>query len=206
MKSLRVIVIALAVAAVAGCQTMQGSGDSGGATAAKPAPAGVSGQQRFLCCNVRTETDWFSDGNFLIGRMFAAGTPVQLTSEPSRSRISFTMDGRPYRWGQEYTGKIEPFDAAMNKVFVTQDPRTRLNGYPPAVRQAIQQGKLMRGMTKEQVLMSIGYPPADGTNLDSNDWRYRYNRFATYVVLFDQQGRLRDIAANEGVKTLLMLP
>lgn len=204
MNTFRAMAIAIAVVALAGCQSMK-SGETGSAPAAAK-PAGVSGQQRFLCCNMRSETDWFSDGNFLVGRMFAAGTPVQITGEPSRSRMSFTMDGRPYRWGQEYSAKVEPFNAAMERVFVTQDPKARLNSYPPAVRQAITQGKLMKGMTKEQVAMSIGYPPADGTNLDSNDWRYRYNRFATYVVLFDQQGRLRDIAANEGVKTLLMLP
>ena len=41
-------------------------------------------------------------------------------------------------------------------------------------------------MNREQVLMSLGYPPAHRTpSLDGPTWTYWANRFATFMVHFD---------------------
>ena len=41
-------------------------------------------------------------------------------------------------------------------------------------------------MTRDQVLMSLGYPPAHRTpSLEGPTWTYWQNRWATMVVVFD---------------------
>jgi hypothetical protein len=205
MRHLRSIAVGTAMIALGACQTVQqGAGSGDGATApqaaAKPAPVTA----RYLCCNLHTESDWFSDGNFYVGRLYPAGTPITL-KDTRRGVAFFEVDGRPMRLGQEYGRQQESFDKFLDKYLVTADPRAKLASAPPAVRQAIQASRLTKGMTKEQVLMSIGYPPTHGTaSLDAAEWKYWYNRFTTYVVLFDQQGRLREIVAEPGMRALLM--
>jgi hypothetical protein len=205
MPAIRTLAVCAVAATLVGCQNMPSSdgGAAGGAAAPAAAPS-VQGQQRFLCCNVRTEREWLSDGNFYVGRLIPAGTPVTITGTPGRDRVSVQIDGAAYRIGQEYGRKEEPFDRYMNKVLLTSDPRPKINSFAPPVRDAIRQGKLVKGMTKEQVLMSLGHPPTHGTaSLESNEWKYWYNRFATYLVLFDPQGRVRDIVADQGMRYML---
>lgn len=202
----RLSIAVCALAVLSACQNMQSGGTSaGGAPASAPAAPSVQGQQRFLCCNLHTEREWLSDGNFYVGRLIPAGTPVTITGTPGRDRVAVQIEGQNYRLGQEYGRNQESFESYMNKVLVTTDPRPKINSFAPPVRDAIRQSKLARGMTKEQVLLSLGYPPTHGTaSLDSMEWKYWYNRYATYLVLFDQQGRLRDIVADQGMRYMLL--
>lgn len=204
MKAFRLMAVVAGMSALVACQNMQstGGGATTGATPSAPAPAPVTA--RYLCCNLHSESDWFTDGNFYVGRQYSMGTPITL-KDSRRGVAYFDIEGRPMRLGHEYGRQQESFDQFLNKYLVTTDPKAKLAAYPPAVRTAIQQSKLMKGMTKEQVLMSIGYPPTHGTaSLDAPEWKYWYNRFATYLVLFDQQGRLREIVADPGMRALLM--
>ena len=59
---------------------------------------------------------------------------------------------------------------------------------------AIESGEVRQGMSREAVLVSLGYPPESGTpstKLDS--WRYWRHRFNTFIVHFDDEGRVEDI-------------
>jgi outer membrane protein assembly factor BamE (lipoprotein component of BamABCDE complex) len=57
------------------------------------------------------------------------------------------------------------------------------------VQDAISNARVEKGMTKEQVLMSIGYPPTHRTaSTQMNNWTYWYNRWVTFVIIFDDQG------------------
>jgi outer membrane protein assembly factor BamE (lipoprotein component of BamABCDE complex) len=50
----------------------------------------------------------------------------------------------------------------------------------------IEQAQVEPGMTRDEVLMSLGYPPAHRTpSLDSPTWTYWANRWATFEVYFD---------------------
>jgi outer membrane protein assembly factor BamE (lipoprotein component of BamABCDE complex) len=49
-------------------------------------------------------------------------------------------------------------------------------------------------MTKEQVVMSLGYPPTHRTaSVSDNEWTYWYNRWVTYKVQFDNQGLVANV-------------
>ena len=62
---------------------------------------------------------------------------------------------------------------------VKADLQTRIN-------QAIEHAQVVPGMTRDEVLMSIGYPPAHRTpSLESPAWTYWQNAVDTFVVSFD---------------------
>jgi hypothetical protein len=55
---------------------------------------------------------------------------------------------------------------------------------------AIREGKLKVGMSKDAVLVSYGYPPEHKTpNLENDVWYYWINRFRTKAIHFDEDGK-----------------
>lgn len=174
------------------------------APASAPAPVPPSAQPLYLCCNIRTETDWLSDGGYLVGRIIPAGTPVKHLGT-SRSVASIEIDGKCFRLSNEFGVRAEPTEVWLKKVLVAQDPNAKLKTSQPAVQNAIKAGKLMRGMTKEQVVMTLGIPPAHtNSSLNAAEWTYMSNRWVRYTVQFDQNGRLRDVTG--GWRDSLLLP
>jgi hypothetical protein len=74
----------------------------------------------------------------------------------------------------------------VDRLFVTEDPRARLARVPAAKRALIESGQVEEGMTREEVLMALGYPPAHRTpSLNQPDWHYWANRWRQFVVLFE---------------------
>ncbi len=58
--------------------------------------------------------------------------------------------------------------------------------FDKATTDAIRNGVLRFGMTKEQVIMARGYPPAHETpSLDFDTWKYWSNRFAFHTIVFE---------------------
>ena len=58
----------------------------------------------------------------------------------------------------------------------------------------IKAGKAIKGMTKQGVMIALGYPAMHRTpSTDSNSWIYWRNRFMTRVVEFDESGKVVSI-------------
>jgi hypothetical protein len=58
--------------------------------------------------------------------------------------------------------------------------------------ETIKQGQVVKGMSKNSVLISLGYPPKHMTpNLDSHLWKYWRNRFKSFNVEFDDSGLVK---------------
>lgn len=61
---------------------------------------------------------------------------------------------------------------------------------------AIREGKLVVGMSKQAVLIARGYPPSHRTpSIDANAWLYWENRFRKKLVHFDKDNRTTRTAA-----------
>lgn len=68
-----------------------------------------------------------------------------------------------------------------------------LTKFSQEAQEAIKNGQIRLGMTKEEVLLAYGYPPAHATpSTDSNQWTYWKNRF-NRVVLDFQGNKLKGI-------------
>ena len=92
--------------------------------------------------------------------------------------------------GQELTiENVEPFsgenlDGIFSRTFSPE--RTDLTQFTEEERKEIMAGQVKPGMRKSAVIVALGYPPKHKTpTLDSSEWRYWQNRFATFLVQFD---------------------
>jgi len=139
----------------------------------------------YTCCNLRYNKDWINDGNYGQLPMIPAGTPIRVTGY-GRYRASVEIDGKPFRLGLDYGRTMETTEQWVAKQIVADDPKTALAGYPAAVRQAIEKGQIMIGMTKAQVIMSLGHPmTSENPRLDAPLWRYWWSSFGEYQVYWD---------------------
>jgi hypothetical protein len=182
---------ALAAAATAllfGCETMPGQ--SASATAAAPAlPAG------YTCCNLHYENDWISDANWSSMPMIPAGASIKVL-DYGRYRLMTEIDGRKMRLGLDY-GRQQPLEEWARKIVVADDPRRKIASWPAPVRDAARAGKVAIGMSKEQVIVAVGYPPMHQTpSLESWQWKYWHTGFGSYLVVWDAAGRVKDVIAD----------
>jgi hypothetical protein len=160
-------------------------------------PNPMTGQMRYTCCNMHYEKPEITDVNFQKGAVIPLGTRVQIL-EVRRNSVKFQPQGHPpitlvRRYGKNTTG----MDEYLERIFPPDDPRGKLpvaaaskkgkqTGDADKVRKNIETGAVEAGMTRQQVLMALGYPPPHRTpSLDAPTWTYWENRWATFEVVFD---------------------
>jgi len=156
--------------------------------ACKPpaAPHPATAESRFTCCNIYYEQDEIPDTLWKVGTMIPLGTPVRILAV-RKDRIEFEATGhRPITLVLKYGKNAKSIDQYLDEMFPTQNPRVRLAKMKPKTQQLIEQGGVENGMTKEQVKMSLGVPPAHRTpSLDASQWHYWQNRWHQFIVFFD---------------------
>lgn len=158
----------------------------------------------FTCCNLHYRDDWISDANWGDQPFLPAGLPIRVT-QYGRYRIHVEIDGKAFRIGQDY-GRQESLATLARKIVVADDPRPRIASWPEAVRAAVRTGRVRAGMTREQVLVALGYPPAHQTpTLESVFWKHWYSRFGTFVLEWDEKGRVSGIKADAATRALVFV-
>jgi len=165
--------------------------------AQRPSPPPGPLTSGFLCCNMRTYGDSISDINYdeQGTSIVAVGTPARITAYDFRF-FNLDLAGKPQRIKNDYSRNLTLIDFAKRYV-VTDDPKQKMAAFPPAVSAAIRGGKVMPGMTREQVLMAIGYPVAsENPSLDAPVWRYWRDSWSEYQVNFDDKGLVKAVVGD----------
>ncbi|MET3380749.1 MULTISPECIES: cell envelope protein SmpA [Variovorax] len=165
--------------------------------AQRPSPPPGPLVSGFLCCNMRTYGDSISDINYdeQGTRIVAVGTPARITAYDFRW-FNLDLAGKPQRIKNDYSRNI-PLPAFAQRYVVTEDPKQKMAAFPPAVRDAILAGKVMPGMTREQVLMAIAYPVAsENPSLDAPVWRYWRDSWSEFQVQFDEKGLVKAVVGD----------
>jgi hypothetical protein len=165
--------------------------------AQRPSPPPGPLVSGFLCCNMRTYGDSISDINYdeQGTRIVAVGTPARITAYDFRW-FNLDLAGKPQRIKNDYSRNI-PLPAFAQRYVVTEDPKQKMAAFPPAVRDAILAGKVMPGMTREQVLMAIAYPVAsENPSLDAPVWRYWRDSWSEFQVQFDEKGIVKAVVGD----------
>jgi len=163
----------------------------GGAALAQPMPQG------WLCCNVYAERDWVSDIGYRDGenRLVPAGTPAKVTGW-GRYRMTVEVGNERLRFGNDYSRKLSSEQFAA-RLIVSEDPNLKLVTWPVEIQKAVREARVVVGMTREQVLMSVGYPVAsENPSLGARFWRYWIATNDEYQVIWDDQGRVAAIDTN----------
>ncbi len=162
----------------------------------------------YTCCNLRhyRGTNQISDGNYSDGVVIPAGSPIQIFKPGfSGYRADAEISGNRYVLTQDYARSLESFEAWARRIAVTESPRRKMSKWPVKVQGTVESGQIMVGMTKEQVLIALGYPLKTATpNLNNNPWRYWNSSFSKYDVYW-QNGVVSKIA-NATAQTSAVAP
>lgn len=152
---------------------------------ASVAPLAAAGNERFTLVNLHPDGSKLSTVNYQRGGLIPLCTKVRIDDQ-SRKAMRFTTleDGREYVYVRH--GSNSDFEGHLAKVFGTTCARDRESGLAAIDRQGIREGKALVGMTKDGVVLAIGYPPEHKTpSLDGDAWRYWTTRFGQMVVTFE---------------------
>ena len=156
----------------------------------------------FACCNLRYSGDQLSEANYAQLPFIPLGTPVLIRALDGTQAI-VEIDGRQLSLRLDVAQTKESAVQWLDKAVLADDPRRKLESFPAGVRAAIESGRLIKGMTREQAIMSIGYPQVDDKKgLDAPSWRYWWTSFESFYVHW-LRDKLKKVSGNsETVKKL----
>jgi hypothetical protein len=173
---------------------------TGAAAAAEEKPIG------FLCCNMRTDGAWISDINYdeNAKKMIPVGTPTKVTGY-GRYRVKLDIDGKSQAIGNDYSRDLD-LETFAKRFVVADDPKLKIAGYPKNIQNAINSARLVKGMSREQVMMSVGVPvSSENHNLDDKTWRFWLTSFSEFRCKFDDHGRLVDVEGDGDVRSKVLI-
>jgi hypothetical protein len=137
------------------------------APAPKPFDPSLQQRQVYLCCNL-----WFNehldatDANYAYGGgLFGGGPRLNVGTEvrifdvgPTWVSLLPVGDPRRFTLHLRYArDRLSPREY-FRQIFLDVDPTPTIAGMPQDIRAAIADGRLVRGMTKEQATRARGYP------------------------------------------------
>jgi hypothetical protein len=159
----------------------------------------------FLCCNMHSDGQEISD--ISIGgpeqHVVPVGSPIRATSY-GKHRVKVVVENKNQTLLNDYSRDL-PVEQFAKRYIVGDDPTVKIKSFPPNIQYAIAAGHLVRGMTREQVLMSVGYPASSEVpNLSSNEWLFWITDKVQYRVKFDDQERLSDVENVIDAKATLL--
>ena len=148
----------------------------------------------FLCCNMHSDGQEISD--ISIGgpeqHVVPVGSPIRATSY-GKHRVKVVVENKNQALLNEYSRDL-PVEQFAKRYIVPDDPAVKIKSFPQNIQYAIAAGHLVKGMTREQVLMSVGYPASSEVpNLVSKEWLFWITDKVQYRVKFDEKERLADV-------------
>lgn len=159
----------------------------------------------FLCCNLRADfSGWITDINYQEAgkRVVPVGTPVKLLGY-GRYRVTLETSVQKLSLGNDYSRELS-LGRFAERYVVKSDPRVNLASFPVKTQHAIQTMRVSKGMTKEQVLMAVGYPvTSENPSLDAPVWRYWLTKFAPFTIVWDAQGLVKEIVTDAQTRLVI---
>ena len=152
----------------------------------------------YLCCNLWAASRWADDGNKHdpSKQPLAVGTPV-IPLTFADNQLKFEANGMQYTLANYYSTGLSP-EQFVKRWIVTSNPRQRIASMPAVVQKEIKAGRIMRGMTRVQVAMALGYPTVNNTpQLEVGQWKYVPYSGYEFLVLFDEHGRVRGVQSED---------
>ncbi len=159
----------------------------------------------FLCCNMHSDGASISDININEPdqHVIPVGTPLRATGY-SKHRVKVVVENKNQAIANEYSRDI-PIQEFAKRYIVQEDPGVKLKSYPKNVQYAIAAGHLVKGMNREQVIMSLGYPiSSENPNLNSKEWTFWLTDKVQYRIRFDNKDGVLDVENVVDAKSTLL--
>lgn len=143
------------------------------------------GRVFYLCCNVHYDPQKpvITDAIPSQGTLIPFGTRVEV-QKVTKDTVRFEAAGHPPLTLQyDHGSRALSFDQYLSRLFVADDPRLKLKKVPARQVKLIEKGTVVPGMGRDQVLMALGYPPADRTpSLEASTWTYPSAALVVYFA------------------------
>ncbi|HSY06018.1 MAG TPA: hypothetical protein VK803_08725 [Steroidobacteraceae bacterium] len=160
--------------------------------------------QGFACCNLHYDGRAISDTNYAGLPMIPAGTPIEVVSY-DKHKANIKVDGKPLQLSQDKSAEIVALGTWVNQVVRKDDPRPHIRTYPAAVQEAIREGKVTLGMTREQAIVAVGYPlPNETITLDAPVWRIYHARREPFDLNFKADGALGSVSGDDSITSVVV--
>jgi len=185
---------------------------AGGVAAAAGLPLDVAplkkmeGHHYYLGYNLHADLphNKISSVNYqLRGGLLPWGTEVRVI-RVLRNSLLFEVVGKGMRYRYEFHRKTRqsvPLAEHLGRVFLESPDNLKLQvaGMSEVDKDGIYEGRVKPGMSREAVLIAVGYPPEFANRqalLSDRDWSYWISRFSKMVVSFGRDGRVRRIKGH----------
>jgi hypothetical protein len=157
-------------------------------------------REGYACCNLHYEGDWISDSNFSGLPKIPLGTPVRVLKY-GLNRAYVNIGGKSMRIGLDYGRQRFSLEQWIDKIVLAEDPTLKLATFPALIQAAIKAGRVAIGMTKEQVIMAIGYPnSSDNPWLGAPVWKMWASVYGKYQLIWDASGKLAQVDAERSTR------
>jgi hypothetical protein len=160
----------------------------------------------FLCCNMRSDGSWISDINYdeNAKKIIPVGTPTKVTGY-GRYRVKIDINGKSQAIGNDYSRDLD-LETFAKRYVVEEDPAAKIAGFPKKIQDAIAAARIVKGMTREQVMMSVGWPiSSENHHLEDKTWRFWVTSFSEFRVSFDDSGHVIDVEGDGDAKSKVFI-
>lgn len=131
--------------------------------------------------------------NYQQGGLIHRCSPVKLDSFDKKKLIFKDLaDDRIYTLIKH--GSSPDFPGYLNKYFGTTCDTDKVDTLSNLDKKGIASGKAFVGMSKDGVILAIGYPPEHKTpSLKGDSWLYWSSRWDRFIIFFDKNGLVTSI-------------
>ncbi|AWI08065.1 hypothetical protein [Ereboglobus luteus] len=155
------------------------------------APIPEEGKEYYLRHGIWCEMWKYDATNYARGTLLPINTKVRVEKMLGETMSIRVISSSQLVWIRNRTKYT---DKSMYEVArrMLSEKEISLKGHEKETAAAIQSGRMILGMTKEEVIMARGWPPAHRTpSLDLNTWVYWPSRFVTQTIIF-KDGKLAE--------------
>lgn len=144
----------------------------------------------YTACNLWEYRGWVYSGNVLHeGSLIPLGTPIELTTIKRSYYVYGTIGGRDLAIRDDSSSGEAETMAWARRLVSAENPATKVATWPPEVQVAVRNARATVGMTREQVIASLGVPsPGYVRSLDLSLWRYDLGGAVTGSVFLKFEG------------------
>lgn len=120
------------------------------------------------------------------GSILPFGTRIEfIDANTNRIRFRRVSDGKEFQINYNINRNMIPIEVFIKRLFVFRDEKDLAMGVRPAIYEKIKRGIVEKGMTRSEVLLAYGPPPAMRTPSETVDtWLYWSNEGVTKRVVF----------------------
>jgi hypothetical protein len=153
--------------------------------AAAPDAAAAPDQTRYTAHSFFYDKGKHLTTNYRTGTLVPINTKVRIVSSGSKNiKIELAEGGQAIEIENVANYSGQDTSGILGRMF--SPAPIDLSRFSDQDRSLILTGQVGVGMSKEAVLLALGYPPSHKTpSLESDAWTYWRNRFVTFVVEFE---------------------